>query len=41
MMTTQSGTALVFAILTVLVASGSVQLWHVYLSATLTTAPCC
>ncbi len=35
MMTTQSGTALVFAILTVLVASGSVQLWHVYLSATL------
>ncbi len=35
MMVTQSGTALVFAILTALVASGSVQLWHVYLSATI------
>ena len=34
MMATQSGTALVFAILTALVASGTVQLWHVYASAT-------
>ena len=35
MMVTQSGTALVFALLTALVASGTVQLWHVYLSATI------
>lgn len=33
MMITQSGTALVFAALTVLVASGAAALWHVYLSA--------
>ena len=33
MMVTQSGTALVFAALTGLVAVGAVQLWHVYLSA--------
>jgi len=33
MMVTQSGTALVFAILTGLVATGTVQLWHVYASA--------
>ncbi|MFT4228404.1 MFS transporter [Micropruina sp.] len=35
MMVTQSGTAVVFALLTALVASGAVQLWHVYLSATI------
>ena len=35
MMITQSGTALVFAALTALVATGAVQLWHVYLSATI------
>jgi len=35
MMITQSGTALVFAVLTALVATGAVQLWHVYLTATL------
>lgn len=35
MMTTQSGTALLFAALTVLVATGAIQLWHVYLTATL------
>lgn len=33
LMITQSGTALVFAALTGLVATGAVQLWHVYLSA--------
>lgn len=35
MMATQAGTGLVFAALTALVATGTVQLWHVYLSAVL------
>mgnify|MGYP000213914415 CR=1 FL=1 len=35
MMVTQAGTGLVFAALTALVATGTVQLWHVYLSAVL------
>lgn len=35
MMVAQAGTGLVFAVLTVLVATGTVQLWHVYLSATI------
>lgn len=33
MMVAQAGTGLVFAALTALVATGAVQLWHVYLSA--------
>ncbi|MBK8448089.1 MAG: MFS transporter [Micropruina sp.] len=35
MMVAQAGTGLVFAVLTALVATGAVQLWHVYLSATI------
>ncbi|MFT3860368.1 MFS transporter [Micropruina sp.] len=35
MMVTQAGTGLIFAALTALVASGTVQLWHVYVSAVL------